>query len=206
MKKFKQFIVEGRDAPLYHFVTVQKLENVLASNMIPAAWTHNLGFFTQKCSGDQKKIKPWIRGNEVKGNSFTRNPRMYNMGARIFRLTVDQRLLAQTHKIFTISADFAANSYYHPREIVNNMHFDRVNYMLGRNPENYIFFSSQWAEEFVVGDIKPLHKYLLEIRLVISVPGTEVMVARTGPGVWKEHVVPYGKKYNIKLVDESNPK
>lgn len=86
------------------------------------------------------------------GNSFTRSNRL--VWGRVVRLTIDQRALSARYKIIPLDGEMAfrnTNGYGPLRDRVYNA-------LHGKNPV--------WAEEFVVGDIKDVHRYVTEVRLM----------------------------------------
>jgi len=46
--KVNQIIVEGRDAPLYHYAQVDKMKTLIKENIIVGDWTHKLEKFIGK--------------------------------------------------------------------------------------------------------------------------------------------------------------
>jgi hypothetical protein len=92
---------------------------------------------------------------DIQGNSFSRNP-MFKFGEeRCFRITVDKRALSAQNRIIPLDAEFVHSRKYYPKALAN----DRKD----RGPSG-----SQFAEEFVVGDIHNLHRIItkLEVRWV----------------------------------------
>lgn len=79
------------------------------------------------------------------GISFTRNPRL-QWGS--LRLQFDQRKIAYTHKIIPLDGEYVHHG---------GQYADRQ-----KTKKNDL---STLAEEFVIGDIKPLHKYLIDIKV-----------------------------------------
>ncbi len=124
---------ESRLAPLYHFMNFQKMQNVFENDLMPARWIHDI---------------PGI--GKVRGNSFTRNPRLEMF--RVTKITVDQLKLSQTHKIIPLDgqATFSrSSSWTIHRTDRNTVRPDRLLLM----------------EEFVFGDIKNLHIFISNMEM-----------------------------------------
>jgi hypothetical protein len=108
----------------------------------------------------------------VKGHSFSRNPRLSwaNM-----QLIVDQAKLASRYKIIPLDGDYVhTQGAFRDRRI---------------KPDQ-----TSLAEEFVVGDINSMHKYLLGIKIDV--------IRESNPAKIKELLLPvmdYSYKYNIRL-------
>ena len=82
MKLSEIFLIEARQAYLYHWMSVGKTQNVFANDLMPARWQHNI---------------PGI-SKPVVGNSFSRNSSLrYNKNP--IKITVDQIKLTHTNKI-----------------------------------------------------------------------------------------------------------
>ena len=114
----------------------------------------------------------------VKGHSFSRNPRLEWAD---MQLIIDQAKLANRYKIIPVDADFVYARLDHPKvKGVSDRH---------TKPDQ-----NTMAEEFVVGDIKSLHKYLLGIKISV--------IRQSNPVKLKELLVPvmdYSYKYSITL-------
>ncbi len=90
-----QPIVEGREAPLYHWVDKSKLYSILQEDEMKGYWFH---------------IIP--EGNRrVYGSSLTRNKR-FVYPDRVGRLTFDQGKLAQTNRIIPLDAEVVFGHTY----------------------------------------------------------------------------------------------
>jgi hypothetical protein len=134
MIKFNEFLNEGRDAPLYHGTTSSFAVSIIEGNSIKAHTDH----FSKKVFNNIDHKHPHIK-NE-KGISLTRDvkfalswPGKYGI---VFEL--DQRKLAQRHKLIPIKIEGV---------------------LRGGNRNEY----AHMAEEFIIGDIKDLDKYLTKI-------------------------------------------
>jgi hypothetical protein len=153
MNSFKQFLEEGRDAPLYHALYDEYAVSAIKHNHLLAKSVHNI-----KLDIKQNRLN---RFREAKVISLTRNLRFalrWAGGGRvdgeykvIFEL--DQRKLTQNYKL--ISYNFFANYGKHPtRKGDNELGMDEYNF-----PKNQY-------EESIIGDVKNLNKYLTKIMFV----------------------------------------
>jgi hypothetical protein len=131
-------IMEGREAPLYHWMSAMKAARCFNSDRLRPLFAH-------------KMLGP------TKGISLTRNAHYTHSwaedGAPI-RLTFNQRKLAQRYKIVPVDAEHAAAI---DRKDPNTDRRDR-NQRYGKRGD-------EMAEEFLLGIIEPLHVYLDEIFL-----------------------------------------
>lgn len=137
-------LTEGREAPLYHWVGDEKLLAILEQNKMEAYWEHMI-------PGQAKKYSY--------GNSMSRNPRFtYPEVGRKVRLILDQSKLAQTNKIIPLDGERT----FHTGQGSGAADYtiDRDKPIAGETDRNVM------AEEFVIGDIKPLNKYLLKIEYI----------------------------------------
>ena len=136
MHNFKQYLEEGRDAPLYHGTTVESVGYILKQNILKP--------------GEQL----WINDDKYKYvSSFTRSERYaYEFATEhwqesldgIVVFKVDQRKIAQRHKIGPASWLFA------------DMGEDR-----GTRPDGWI----NQSEERVVGTIRKFSQYILSMNV-----------------------------------------
>lgn len=184
LRRLHQPVMEGRDAPLYHVMGEEKAANVFATDTMPARWTHDI---------------PGV--GKVQGNSFTRNQHYKQTdyaGAEGFvcRIVVDQRRLAQTHKIIPLHGELIY-SYAGEKDFLDQYGFDTtvdIN-KLAQDPSNLDRGvktpTESMDEEFVVGDITNLHKYITQIDIWSSVATT------TDKGKFLVYLLQYAKKYNI---------
>lgn len=141
--EFIHIIDEAREAPLYHWVQYEKSADIFAKDAMPGNWEHVI-------PGSEKAIL---------GTSMTRNPR-FDWQAPV-RLTMDQAKLAQRHRIIPLDADVAFQ-YTKMKKATPNA--PRGIGGLPRSRRKHAWIpSNQFDEEFVVGDIKPLHAYVLAI-------------------------------------------
>jgi len=129
-------LIEGRDAPLYHGSSVAGALSILKGDEIWAGTQHQ----KSALSGLGRKGDA-----PVFGVSLSRNMRTaFYFGAAVFE--IDQRRLAQNYKIIPFDYWSAGN----PKDISKR----------GKGPGNQYEY-----EEFCVGSIKPLRRYLRAIHM-----------------------------------------
>lgn len=139
MITFKQFLSEARMAPLYHGTYMENIESILKNDVLRANYTHD---------GINPK-NPTERAQEV--ISLTRNIKTAAMWVGDLWgivLELDQLKLSYNKKISPVEIEYLWAS---------------------RKGRDYSQKSSGLYEEYVVGDIKPLSKYLKA--LIMSVEG-----------------------------------
>jgi hypothetical protein len=147
----QEILNEGREAPLYHGMQTQKAMFVLSNDILPAGWEHDI---------------PGI--GRVKGNSLSRN-KLLKYGYVI--LTFDQQKLSQTNKIVPVDGEYVHRvTTKLPTNVKSARDRNQID-MYGQKKEP----KHALSEEFVIGDIKPLHKYLLNISIAEPDFGNEVL-------------------------------
>jgi len=138
MYNFKEYLEEGRDAPLYHGTMPDSIIPIMKSNMLRAE--------TQQFMGKNIKM----------GVSLTRNINIAHQFATkigiVFEL--DQRKLAYRHKMIPINWENATQ---------NRGTLTRWHETTGRNTTNVKPITINEYEEFVVGPIKNLNDYIIKI-------------------------------------------
>jgi hypothetical protein len=158
-------LFEGRDAPLYHYMDYEKSMDVIERDEMHAYWKHTI---------------PGI--GDVKGNSFSRNAR-FGYPGRPVKIMVDQAKLAETNRIIPLDGELIFRGWGgigQPRA----GHADR---RMNSRPGH-----AQLAEEFVIGDIKRLHRCITGIELqnpnVYHMSGQEILnldqMVRVYAGKW----------------------
>ena len=160
-----EIISTSHMAPLYHGMQVDKTLSVLNTDYMPANWQHNI---------------PGV--GRVNGNSFSRN-KLYGINTDIadyfIQLTIDRVKLAHDHKIIPLNAELVwrlaqinnrnrKNSLpiiSDPRKMPDTVQrsYDIKTPSHDRNKRNPM---ARMDEEFVVGNIKNLHRYITSIRLI----------------------------------------
>lgn len=166
----KEPLLEARGGELYHWITSEKkLQQLVRDDVISGTWEH---YFP-------------IEGKLWSGSSFTRNPKLDLMMTTGVRLTLDQAKLAARFKIRPVNGEYVFfgkrfNSFdkTHPRYKEKLANLDRFNDRK-MNPEH------NFAEEFIVGDIKEAHRYITGFK------------GRRPSDL--QPVGDYAKKYGIKL-------
>lgn len=133
--KFKEFLVERRMAPLYHWMDEKKAVSVFADDAFNRTWKHETA------------------EGELDGISFSRNSN-FTYGQKAVRLTFDQGALASRFKIMPLDAERA---FHHS--------VDNPSWYKMKDRKMNSQHSTQYAEEFVIGKIKNLHKYITKIEV-----------------------------------------
>jgi hypothetical protein len=146
----------GRYAPLYHVMDVHKAYAVFTGDAMPARFKH---------------FDPVAR-QLVSGNSFSRNPGMCVRPTDCFRITVDQEALRNRHRFIPFDADAAYERYcrfIRDDDQVNWEEFEDYWDAYDLDPReadrSKSRWGQQWSEEFVLGDIKELHRYVTKIEV-----------------------------------------
>jgi len=142
MHNFKQYLEEGRDAPLYHGTTYLNAQSIIQDNKINASTTQKL----------TTKKKDMIYTKNVKGTSFSRSLQFVQFFKPFVIFEIDQRKLDYSHKI--IPFNYFANDYYGGVYRTDSP---------ARFEKGLDFMNEH--EEFVVGDIKNIDKYITRIFL-----------------------------------------
>jgi hypothetical protein len=161
---FKQFLEEGRDAPLYHSTPPNNLALICEKNCIQDNTTHLKSKLYDRVGGDGYKDGE-SKNRTVCGISLTRDKnsaKKWHTSNGTY-LVLDQRKLAQTHKIIPFNY-FRSITKNHP-----NAEF----------------------EEFIIGSIKNLNRYL-----------TKIVYVRTDDLDFNNEtdiITNYCKKYKIQL-------
>ncbi len=143
MISFKQFLSEGRDAPLYHGTDIQSLKQIISNDVLKANKENHNGFVAKR-EGDGRpfialsrdiKHSIWFAGN---GND------------KIAVIKLDQRKLAQRYRIEPIHT-------WKPEKSRTPMYRDRYSHIKVSGRIGYNEF-----EERVYSNISPLDKYVSE--------------------------------------------
>jgi len=137
-------IFAARSAPLYHWMDRRKAQRVFKNDALKALYQ---------------------RPGLGRGISLTRNSH-YNQdwdasGDQSIRLTLNQEKLAQRHKILPIDAEFWR--YTKTGKLKPGEKYDPEIIPADRSKEWHSNPGGQFAEEFLIGSITPLHNYLTEI-------------------------------------------
>jgi hypothetical protein len=131
--RWQEIMEAGEAGYLYHWLDMQKGEHIFEFDEMPARFKHMIG------------------GRIVLGNSFSRN-KMFRFGYdRFVRLTVDKRMLGAQNKMIPLDA-----------ELVHR----RIGWGKDGDTQDrhaHARTGAQFAEEFVVGDIRDLHRVITHI-------------------------------------------
>ena len=162
-------ITEARQAALYHFMDEFKAKDCFERDAMEAKWSH------------------LIDGRRVKGNSFSRNANFHM--PRAIRLVMNQMALSARHKIIPIDGERTFHTTLRKdtdddREVTIR---DRV--INGKHDKAL-------QEEFVLGDIAPLSKFISVIEFNdpsnYFVRGSELIELHT-------LVTTYAEKHGVEL-------
>jgi len=166
--RYTEILNEGRDAPLYHWMDDEKVYKVLKNDALKPLFKHKL-------------IKQMGMGI-----SMTRNKNYKHdwAGNTICRLTFNQARLAHDHRIIPVDA-------HHIRLTPKQFARDYDPSMTDRNSPYTKNDNSQMAEEYVLGEVKPLHKYVTEIYFYYG--GNERLEVNLPILLWS-------RKFNIPLI------
>lgn len=148
--KIFDILIEGRDAVLYHTMDQYKARNVFSDDIMPARFEHNIPGY-----------------GKIKGNSFTRNVKLIWNGC--IRLTIDQNKLSRRYKIIPLDGEHAFRFSMNSEEkeywerIKDKMRDRLLHRGSPNNTEELTYGIEPLSEEFVIGDIKNLHQYIIRI-------------------------------------------
>jgi hypothetical protein len=155
---------EAREGFLYHALNARKTIDVLVKDAMPAAWAHEL---------------PTNPGVPLKGTSFTRS-RTLQWGNYPVLFTADHTRLAQTNRIIPVDGH-RVHQYTRGR-----FSWEDTNSRASKGTN-----TADPQEEFVVGDLNRLHRYLTQID-VVKYPGPGER------GAFLLHIAKaYGEKWGI---------
>lgn len=166
-QEFSQPLTEGRDAPLYHGMTLVKAASVFKTDTLPASWTHDI---------------PSL--GKVTGTSLTRNSRLkYGQG---IVLVLDQTKLSRRFKIIPLDGQLM----FYKQGASDRRQKEYNPFVTGPSPA--------LAEEFLIGDIKNLSQYILEIQ--IAMPTGRAPLNQTEFDAIQAEVTNYANQHGIKVV------
>ena len=138
MINFKQYLEEGRDAPLYHSTQVKNAAKILKNNSLKPLTTQEFA----------TKHNKEISNKTLKGVSLTRSLNFAHeyWDGIIFEL--DQSKLVHNHQIvpFNYFASGVEKTSKNPARFSDKKYRDMNEF-----------------EEFVVGEIKPLSRYITKV-------------------------------------------
>jgi len=136
-------LIEGRMGFLYHSMDLLKSHYVFATDIMPAFWTHTI---------------PGL--GTLKGNSFSRNRLLrYNF----VTITVDQAKLAYNNRIIPLDGNYVHQN----RKKDPNQPVDWIPRLSDRSHDSLPYYKKMpkhfLQEEFVVGEIRQLHRKIVQI-------------------------------------------
>ena len=169
MQSFKEFITEGRDAPLYHATSVSRAINILGSNILRLS---NEFIFRK---GDKASI------------SFTRDIKVAWKHGVIFGkrddvviFEVDQAKLAQNYKLEPFQ--FWSQPSRNNGSRINKARLERKDY----TEEAY----NEFEERIIGSDVKNFDRYIKKV--IIYSPNTYALLTHmTSTGIISEHPLLY---------------
>ena len=135
---------------------VHKAVAVFTDDTMPARFTHH----------------DLVGGRLISGNSFSRNPGMSVRPTDCVRITMDQDALRRRHRIIPFDADAAYERY--SRFIGDDGrvdweefedYWDAYDLDPKESDRSKRRWGQQWSEEFVLGDIRELHRYVARIEV-----------------------------------------
>jgi hypothetical protein len=159
-------LFEGTHGSLYHVMDEEKAWFVFANNIMPARWEHRVG------------------NREIKGNSFSRNSKFWFNQFKKVKITVDRKALLARNKVIPLDAEFVYSKKYYGDDITAWTNPPRDREMNNRG--------TSFQEEFVIGDIRDLHKIIerIDIRDIRSQELVEL-------------ITQYCTKYSIPLYNQT---
>lgn len=134
--KLYELLSDG--SKLYHWCSSNKFKNLVERDLLKGEWIH---------------ILPWT-DKEVIGTSLTRNSRLNHFSK--CRLTFDRDKLAARFKIEPLNGD---KVFHYSLQVRNN----REKRSLDNIHDRFLPDSQNFQEEFLVGDIEKVHRYLIRI-------------------------------------------
>jgi hypothetical protein len=148
MRTFFEYLKEGREAPLFHGTSLVMADDILSHNYI-------YGRTEQYTSLKDNGQKDYYQGyKEVSGVSLTRSYKIAEyFGKRGVVFELDQRRLSQNYSIIPVNHWATGVLQYIPGKTARTNH----------NPKD---ITDNEAEEFLIGSIKNLDKYLARVIIV----------------------------------------
>lgn len=132
---------------LYHWISNKKVEDIVEEDTLFGNFIHI------------------IKGEEIKGNSFSRNKNL-KINYSTIRLTVDKDKLKNNYKIIPLDAEIThrkidpSDKYRYERFRDRNPKKTNV---FGDQPIRKNFDEDRFDEEFVVGNINNISRYITQI-------------------------------------------
>ena len=145
--RLNEILTEGRDAPLYHFASPEKIKHLADYDELVGDWEHDLS--------------QWI-GKTVTGTSLTRNSRLLLQDTgKWCRIKLDQSKLTQSYKFLPVEGDYA---HWHAGKL-SPSELKLLSRSMSDNVRYKFRSGMDWAEEFLLGTVKNAHKYIIEISI-----------------------------------------
>ena len=161
-------LLEGRDAPLYHWMDANKARRVFLTDTVRAMFAH-------KIVGQR-------------GVSLSRNKRYVHHNGTAVCLVLDQAKLTQTHRIVPLDSEHAI--------AIDNDEAGEPGGLLPAADRHQWSASAgeETAEEYVVGSIRSLHRYL-----------TAILVKDHNDANFIRPMLVYAKRFNTPVKVLDNP-
>jgi len=135
------------DNLLYSWISLDKINSIVNDNIMPAKFKHT------------------IKGVDYYGNSFSRN-KLLDIEHYVIRISVDKDLIQHNYKIIPLDGEII-----HRR--IDSSDVYKYNKNRDRNPKKRNFFGDQpikkdfhkyrFDEEFIIGDIQNISRYIKQI-------------------------------------------
>jgi hypothetical protein len=146
--KFNEYLKESvNDDLLYHWLSLEKISNLLNKNILYGKFKHT------------------INGVEYIGNSFSRNKHL-KIDYYTVRLTCDKDKLKQNYKIMPLDGEIIHRKIDTADDYKYNKNKDRnpkKTNVFGDQPIKKDFHIHRFDEEFILGDIKNISKYIKSV-------------------------------------------
>jgi hypothetical protein len=150
IKTLKDFLNEGiNDNLLYSWISNEKIINIIETDKIYGNFKHT------------------INNKDYYGNSFSRNKNLIIDHYRI-RITIDKSLLTMNYKIIPLDGEIIHRKIDFKDEWKYNKYRDRnpkKTHIFGDQKISKDFDKHRFDEEFVLGDIKNISRYITEINI-----------------------------------------
>lgn len=149
-ENFNSFINESKSSDLYHWVSKIKMESIIDNNILYGNFIHT------------------IKNVEFKGNSFSRNSKL-KINYSYIRLTFNQLLLSYNYKIIPLDGEIIHRKINIKNDISSYQKYKDRNpkkyNVFGDSPIRKDFEKDRFDEEFILGDIKNVSKYIKHIEI-----------------------------------------
>lgn len=147
---YQDFLVESKDYYLYHWVSIKKMYEIINNDVLYANFVHI------------------INGMKIKGNSFSRNKNL-KINSYYIRMTVNQLKISYNYKILPLDGEIIHRKIDYKNDILKYNKFKDRNpkktNVFGDSPISKNFDEYRFDEEFILGDIKNISKYIKKIEI-----------------------------------------